>query len=307
MSLRDSSQDEFDELSGTSSLDSCPECPGALETGGHETTCDTCGLIVDEYWIDHGRERYNEPLSDAERTGPPLTPTRHDRGLSTVIGRKLDGNGNRLPGTKRRHLGRLRVQHRRARWRTKAERNLAGGLGEVRRVVSSLDLPRAIRDRACRLFRSVQAEDLLRGRSIEAFVAASVYAACRCTGVAVRMSDVAEKVSVQHDRVVNAFGVMNRELGLPVGAPSPTGYVPTLAAAVGVSSDIRLASARLAERAEEAGVHNGRNPAGVAAACIYEASRDSDTPLSQGDLGECADVSPNTVRARWYEVRELLV
>jgi len=65
----------------------------------------------------------------------------------------------------------MRREHSRGRFQTKAERNLAHGLGEVRRIVSTLELSASIRDQACQLFRSAQNEDLLRGRSIEAIAA----------------------------------------------------------------------------------------------------------------------------------------
>jgi len=68
----------------------------------------------------------------------------------------------------------MRREQSRGRFQSKAERNLAHGLGEVRRIVSALELSEAIRDQACQLFRSAQNEDLLRGRSIEAIAAASV-------------------------------------------------------------------------------------------------------------------------------------
>jgi len=68
----------------------------------------------------------------------------------------------------------MRREQTRARWRSEAEQNLAHGLGEVRRLTNALDLSDTLRDQACRLFRSAQNEDLLRGRSIEAIAAASV-------------------------------------------------------------------------------------------------------------------------------------
>ena len=183
MSLTDVHQKDCDESHGTITAETCPECSSRLTTDRGETSCTECGLIVEEYWIDHGPAHFSDDLDGRKRTEPPVTPTRHDRGISTEIGRKRDANGNSLPGKKRRQLGRLRVQHSRARWTTKAERNLAAGLTEVRRVASALDLPYAIRDRACRLFRSAQDENLLPGRSVEAFATASVYAACRCRRV----------------------------------------------------------------------------------------------------------------------------
>jgi len=76
----------------------------------------------------------------------------------------------------------MRREQTRGRWRSKAERNLAHGLGEVRRLASSLELADSVRDQACQLFRSAQNEDLCRGRSIEAIAVASIYGACRCNG-----------------------------------------------------------------------------------------------------------------------------
>jgi len=53
----------------------------------------------------------------------------------------------------------MRREQSRGRFQSKAERNLAHGLGEVRRIVSALELSEAIRDQACQLFRSAQNED----------------------------------------------------------------------------------------------------------------------------------------------------
>jgi len=133
---------------------------------------------------------------ECEQTGAPLTAARHDRGLSTEIGRGTDAKGNKISGQKRRRLARMRREQTRGRWRSKAERNLAHGLGEVRRLASSLELADSVRDQACQLFRSAQNEDLCRGRSIEAIAVASIYGACRCNG---------------HSRLLDAVGQLNTD------------------------------------------------------------------------------------------------
>jgi transcription initiation factor TFIIB len=83
----------------------CPECGGTVHTNSVETTCDDCGLVLSEHPIDHGPEwrSFDDDRDDPERTGPPLTPTRHDRGLSTEIGfDQTDVKGTALSGRKRR-------------------------------------------------------------------------------------------------------------------------------------------------------------------------------------------------------------
>ena len=139
----------------------------------------------------------------------------HECELSTEIGRSVDAKENTLSGQKRRQLGRLRREHKRSQHQSTADRNLAHGLGEVRRIVSALGLPESIRDQACQLFRSTQSADLLHGRSIEAMATASVYAACRCNGLSRTLDSVADLARVAQTSVTNAYKTLNRELDLP--------------------------------------------------------------------------------------------
>jgi transcription initiation factor TFIIB len=202
-------------------------------TDAVEPVCEDCSLVIDEQRIDHGPEwrAYDE---ERERTGAPLTAVRHDRDLSTEIGRGTDAKGNEIAGQKRRRLTRMRREQTRGRWRSKAEWNLAHGLGEVRRLTSALDLSNSVRDQACQLFRSAQNEDLLRGRSIEVIAAASVYGACRCNGLSRLVDDISEMTRVAESRVTNAYETLNEELDLPTEPVSPSMFVPRLA------SDLRV-------------------------------------------------------------------
>jgi transcription initiation factor TFIIB len=201
MATRDIYETGFDEDVRTeSSANQCPECDGRVTTNAVETVCEDCGLVIDEQRIDHGPEwrAYDE---ECERTGALLTAARHDRGLSTEIGRGTD----ELSGQKRRRLARMRREQTRGRWRSKAERNLAHGLGEVRRLASAPELSDSVRDQACQLFRSAQNEDLLRGRSIEAIAGASVYGACRCNGLSRLLDEVTAAARVRESRVTNGY------------------------------------------------------------------------------------------------------
>ena len=193
----------------------CPECDSPVATDGGETRCTVCGLIVEEHRIDHAgdlRARYDPEKTP--RTGPPLTNGRHDRGLSSEIGWNRDAKGNTLSGEKRQQLSRLRTQHGRARWRSKAERNLGHACFEIARLVSALELPRFVRESASTTYREAQQADLIRGRSIESMAAGAVYATCRCGGFAVSVSEVADVSVASRDQVLNAYRVLNVELSL---------------------------------------------------------------------------------------------
>jgi len=70
---------------------------GSLPTRSKRSVED-CGLVIDEQRIDHGPEWRTHDQDQRKRTGAPLTAARHDRGLSTEIGRGKDANGNNLSG-----------------------------------------------------------------------------------------------------------------------------------------------------------------------------------------------------------------
>ncbi|WP_254824639.1 transcription initiation factor IIB [Haloglomus halophilum] len=298
----------FDESSGKQSTNGCPECGGRVNTTGHETVCEDCGLVLAESAVDRGPEWRSfeddagEP--DGRRTGPPLTPTKHDNGLSTEIGWQLNGAGSGPSGRQRRRLARLRKQHRRANCRSKRERNLIGGLYEVNRVASALGLSKPLEERACVLFRSAQDAGLLPGRSIEAMATASVYATCRCSDTARLLADFVPVSRVGESSVTNAYAVLNREFGLPTPPPSPDAYLPQFASELDLGSTVERRARRVLEVAEEQGIENGRNPAGVAAACLLVAAREVGCPQppTQTAFAEVADVSPVTLRSRRDEL-----
>ena len=283
----------------------CPECNGRVRTNAIETVCKDCGLIINEQRIDHGPEWSMCDDGGRKRTGAPLTVARHDRGLSTTIGRGTDANGKPLSGRKRRQLGRLRREHSRGRFQSKADRNLAHGLGEIRRISSSLSLAETLRNQACQLFRSAQDEDLLKGRSIEAMAGASIYAACRCDGCSRTLEDIVEVARVAESRVSTSYKTLNTELGLPTQPVTPSEFIPRLASELGVSDRILQCARRLAKQSESVGVTTGVRPSGFAAACLYKAANKDDQRLTQETVADAANVSRATVRTHRDTLDEL--
>jgi len=297
MAISDIYETAFDEdVQQETTTNRCPECDGQVMTNTVETVCEDCGLVIDEQRIDLGPEWRSFDKEQRERTGAPLTVARHDRGLSTEIGRGIDAKGNGLSGRKRRQLGRLRREQTRGKWQSKAERNLAHGLGEVRRISSALGLSEAIRNQACALFRSAQSADLLLGRSIEGMAAGSVYGACRCNGLTRTLDDVSKVAQVDRPRVMNCYKTLNAELGLPARPVTPGMFVPRFASELEISDSVRRRAEALAEAAEDGQITTGVSPSGFAGACIYKAARECEQGLTQAQVVAVADVSPVTLR-----------
>jgi len=294
MATRESDDDR--ETHHTQTTNTCPDCDGSLRLVEGETVCVDCGLVVDDCRLEHTPAGRFEDDDRQPRTGAPLTQGRHDRGLSTEIGYKRDGKGKTLSGRKQCQLTRLRRHHGRARFESKADRNLKRACAEIASLVAALDLPRSIREQASRLFRTAQEQGLPLGRSIEGIAAASVYATCRCAGQTRRLTEIATHSERSYDQIEHAYMVLNRELELPVPPRRPRELIPALASAVELPNAVERRATMLAERAWELELSVGVNPAGFAAACLEAAARDRDVAVTQLALADAADVAPATIR-----------
>lgn len=292
----------------TDGAPTCPECGGSVRVARRESVCEDCGLVLDEHQLDHGPEwrSFADDETDSKRTGAPLTERHHDRGLSTMVGRYRDGQGNELSRATRRKFGRLRRQHRQATWGSKTNWTLGHGFTEIERIGGALGLSESVLEQASALLRSAQNDGLLLGWSIEAMAAASVFGACRCSGLARTLAEIVEVAQVERGRVANAYDVLNEHLGLATLCQRPTDFVPRIATATDAPDEVRHRALELADFAEESGIANGRSPSGIAAACLYRASEGHYWPVTQGEIADAANTSRPTVQVRNAELRDAL-
>lgn len=298
-------QRHFDEDVLQSETNTCPECTGRVTTNILETVCDDCGLVFEDRPLDRGPEWYTGATDDSDtsderrRVGNPLTEARHDRGLTTEIGWNRDGKGNALSTGEAKRTARLRREHARTVRRRTREHNLMLGFYEVRRITAGLGLGSGLRDEACRLFRRASEADLLTGRSIEALASGAVYGVCRRHDRPWTPDDIARFAQCDAEAVRLGYRVLNVELGVDAVPPSVVGVVTRYGADLGLSRPIQNRAVELARLAETAGLANGASPSGLAAACLYAASRDTEERLAQAVIADAVGTTPVTLRKHW--------
>ncbi|MFC7044664.1 transcription initiation factor IIB family protein [Halobacteriaceae archaeon GCM10025711] len=286
----------------------CPECGGHLVADDErgETTCAECGLVVEENHIDRGpewRSFENGEHTNRSRVGAPTTNMMHDKGLSTVIDwQDRDGYGNALSARKRKQMQRLRTWDERFRTRNHRERNLKQALGEIDRMASALGLPDTVRETASVIYRRALEDGLLPGRTIEGVATASLYAAARQAGTPRSIDEVATVSRVDVMEFKRTYRYVVRELGLGVQLADPESYLRRFASELDLSPETERRARGLLRDGEQAGVHVGKSPTGLAAAAIYAATRLTGEDLTQGEVGDVADVSEVTIRSRYQEL-----
>ena len=231
---------------GTEEPEVCPECGSKhlvkdYERG--ETVCNDCGCVIDDQTIDLGPEWRAFDVEQGEkraRTGAPMTYTIHDKGLSTEISWKnKDSYGKSIPTRNRAQLYRLRKWQRRIRVSNATERNLAFALSELDRMASAMGLPRNVRETAAMVYRKAVNKNLIRGRSIEGVVAASLYAACRQCGVPRTLDEVASSSRVNRKEIGRTYRFMTRELKLKLMPTKPQDYVQRFCSELKLSGEVR--------------------------------------------------------------------
>ena len=306
-----STRESQDSVSGESFRESCPECSGRIvhdEEHG-ETTCEECGIVINEGSLDHGPEwrAYNDDeITERSRVGAPTTNLMHDKGLSTTIGwQDRDARGNPVPSRKRAQLQRLRTWDERFRTKNAQERNLKQALGEIDRMASALGLSNPCRETAGVFYRRAVEEKLLPGRSIEGMATASLYAAARQQGTPRTLVEFTTVSRVEKLPIQRAYRYLSRELGLEIGPTDPVQYVRQFASALEVSDEAERVARGLLDSAKAEGVHSGKSPAGLAASALYAATHLTNEGLTQATVSNVAHVSKVTIRNRYQELLEV--
>lgn len=298
---------------GTDEVMECPECTGShlvRDYNRGELVCEDCGLVVDEQLIDQGPEwrAFDSEQGDKRaRTGAPMTYTIHDKGLSTEIGWKnKDSYGKSIPTRNRAQLYRLRKWQRRIRVSNATERNLAFALSELDRMASGMGLPRNVRETAAMIYRKAVNKNLIRGRSIEGVVAASLYAACRQCNVPRTLDEIAGASRVGRKEIGRTYRFMTRELKLRLMPTKPEDYISRFCSELKLSGDVQAKAMEILKEAAEKELTSGRGPTGVAAASIYISSILCNARRTQREVADVAGVTEVTIRNRYKELTDKL-
>jgi transcription initiation factor TFIIB len=293
--------------------DTCPECGSVhLYRDDHrgELVCDDCGLVVNESEIDQGPEWRAYTAEDNKRmarTGAPLSQRSHDLGLSTVISyTSRDFHGNPIPAKQRDRYNRMRMLHRQSNLLRPGQRSLVQALTVLDRMASVLGIPPRIRDEAALITRKALKKGMVRGRSIEGVVAASLYAACRMNNVPRTLEEMSKVSEVDRKKLRKAYSAISRQIKLRVPLVKPEDYVSRFCSKLNLGPDVEAETHKILNELDESMGTSSFAPSGTVAAAIYVASVRCGEKKPQRLIAEVAGVSEVTIRNRFQFLNEKL-
>ncbi|HME53182.1 MAG TPA: transcription initiation factor IIB [Candidatus Lokiarchaeia archaeon] len=271
-----------------------------------EKACSGCGLVIKSRIVDPGPEWRAfdaDQINKRTRAGPPPTFTVHDKGLSTIIDfRDRDVFGRKLSPYNKILIYRLRRWQRRARCSDTTERTLIFALSELDRMASALSLPKHSRETASKLYRTALKKHLIRGRSIEGIVAASIYVSCRLHKIPRALQEIADVARVGKKDIGSCYRFLSTRLALNTTPTSSTDYIARFASGLRFSAKCQSTACHILQIASKKGLTSGRGPGGIAAAALYLAGVLENERRTQREIAKIARVTEVTVRNRLKEL-----
>jgi transcription initiation factor TFIIB len=278
----------------------CPECNGptiSIDTTS-EIVCTQCGLVLHERGVDYqhsGKRAYTQQEKQArERTGSPISNLIPDMELTTVINKKDIKN----PDLKRA-----------AKWDTRmpwAKRNLLIATTELKRISSNLNLPTHVKMEAMRIYRQAFKNKLLRGRSINAMVAAAIYFSCRTKKIPRTLQEILEQSNETAKDVKRSYRAIIKELKLKAPNTNPSALIPRFNAELNLNAETERIAIKIVKTFSKYFPTSGKDPKGLCAGAIYIATKLKHINLTQKEIAETVGITEVTLRSRYKEIMKKL-
>ncbi len=268
-----------------------------------EQFCGKCGYVVSEKLNESGpewRSFQTESGANPARTGAPSSLLMHDMGLSTVINPiNKDATGKPLSTSMKSTIERLRTWDSRSQSHEPEDRNLRQALNELTRMKDKIVLSTNVLEKASYLYRKALEKKLVRGRSISAMIAASLYAACRDTETPRTLSDVADAANVKRKDIARCYRLLHYELQLKMPVVNPIQCISRISSKLELSEKIKRHAIKVLQEAQDNKESAGKDPMGLAATALYIACLKHGGSITQRDLAEAAGVTEVTIRNRF--------
>jgi len=272
-----------------------------------EIVCARCGIVKTDSILNKGPEwrAFTPSESAARERGSPTNFSSINGGFFTSFKAMRDAKGATLAPEKLQKWKRLR----RFDFRTKSDdnkmRNLNQAITEIERYSDLLYLPKYARDKAASLYRGALQRDLLRGRTISDFAAATIYATCRQHRVPRSLSEVSKASGRSLRDVSRTYRLLVREFDLKMPVDDPMKFVPKLASNLKISLGSEKVTIEILQDAAERKMHVGKDPRSMSAAALYLACKSNHERVTQKRVADAAGVSTVAMRNRLRELEVL--
>ncbi|MHA2430167.1 MAG: transcription initiation factor IIB [Promethearchaeota archaeon] len=284
----------------------CCENPSIEERDGNKV-CLNCGMILERTYVGNERRAYTaEEVQTRRRTEPRW----RDFGPRTMLPTtKIDSKGKSIGPKEQALFSRLsKIQNSLI---SSIERNFWEAKPKLKMLTSKLNIPEYISETAWKVYSIVAKKKLTMGRSINGFIAGSLYAAIRVHDFPRLLDELCEASLTPRRTVHRSLAMIIREvlpeLGLRYQPITAESLVYRFGNELELPMIIQKNAIEMLRKASSNGLkRTGKDPKGLAAACIYIAAKDGSIRKTQSLVAEIAKITEVTLRSRAKQIKSKL-
>ena len=173
-------------------------------------------------------------------------------------------------------------------------------------LTKKLNLPSVVQEEAMSIYKKAYKKKIS-GRTTKIMIVACVYAAIRHSPNTSRtLLDIERVSNFKKKSIQTCYRKIHKELQLEPGLPDPKQKLGKIGNFLNLSpiktEQVKRTARKILENAEKAGVTDGRNPNGLAAAAVYIACKKHNVKTTQREIAHAADITELILRQRKKEI-----
>ncbi len=278
-----------------------------IESRDGNKVCLNCGMIFERTYVGDERRAYTmEEINNRRRTEPRWRSFGPRTMLPTT---KKDSKGRSI-GPKEQSLF-LRLSKIQNSLISSIERNFWEAKPKLSMLTSRLNIPEYITETAWKIYSIVAKKKMTMGRSIDGFIAGALYVAIRVHAFPRLLDEVCEVALIPRRNVIQSLGMINRHilpcLGLKYSPITAETLIFRFGNELHVPMKIQKNAINLLVHASKKGLDRiGKDPKGLAAACIYISARSASIRITQSHVAVVAKITEVTLRSRIKQIKKVL-
>jgi len=183
------------------------------------------------------------------------------------------------------------------------EKHVVDALLCLEQIGDELGISSSVRQEAAKLYGEVAIANATDGRPTPAVIGAVLVLASRNGGVPIPIHPVAKVAEIDTKSLKRLVRILPDEVDHETSTVVPRDYLSFLRQELNLDGDTVATAHHVLEQIVDTGQVSGANPAGVAAAAVYLASKGD---LTQRVVADTAGVSTETVRIRLLDCRAVV-
>ncbi len=272
-----------------------------------QIVCINCGIVFGTQLTQKERRAFTaEEIKKRRRTYPVY----RDFGPRTEIPRNnKDYKGREIAAKKNiKHLRLSKIQRSLT---SSIERNLWDAKPKMNLLASKLNIPKYVYEIAWRIYIAAAKKKLTMGRSIEGFVAASLYTAVRVHEIPRLLEEISDICLVSRRTITRALGELVKEIlpefNLKYKPITPEQLIFRFGNDLKIPINIQKKALKLFSESSKNGLSTiGKDPKGFAASAIYLAAKPTKYRKTQTEVSDTAKITEVTLRTRIKDIKELV-